>query len=78
MCKFHDVELFQCGMELLRWIESRPGLCENFPALRDDLIGSPRRCWIGPCMPGLGLCAAVVGLGRCRRERLAQETRAVD
>ena len=40
MCnQFYDVEVFRCGMELLRWIESRPWLCENFPAFRDEMIG---------------------------------------
>ena len=37
--EFHDVEMFRCGMTLLRWIEGRPAICENFPAMKEDLLG---------------------------------------
>ena len=38
MGELQGIDLFHSGMALLRWVDGRPEVCENFPALKNELI----------------------------------------
>ena len=65
-CRFYDVDIFHCGLELLRWIESRPWLCEEFPAFRDEMIGIAETLLDREMHGGAGRVHACRRAGCCR------------
>jgi len=36
--ELQGIDLFHSGMALLRWVDERPGVCDEFPTLKNNLL----------------------------------------